>query len=50
MEELVGVSGDDVFFDEHFDAVSDGLEEAEGADAVGAEAVLGAGKDFALED
>ena len=44
------LSGNDVFLGEGLDAVGDGLEEAEGAGAVGAEAVLNAAEALALED
>ena len=49
-EELVGAGGDDVFLDEELDAVGDGLQPAElAADAGGAEAVLDAAGDLALQ-
>ncbi len=46
----VGAERNDVFLGQRFDAVGDGLEKAEGADAVGAETVLDAAQAFALED
>ena len=47
---MSALRGDDVFLGQRLDAVGDRLQEAEGADAVGAEAVLDAAEAFALED
>src|SRR5262249_52233617 len=48
-QELVNVAGDDLFLEEEFQAVGDRLEQAKGADAVGADAVLHVGGELALD-
>ena len=47
---MVRAERDDIFFGQRLDAVGDRLEEAGGADAVRAVAVLHAAQAFALED
>ena len=44
----IGGAGDDVFLGDELEEIGDGLEEAEGADAVGADPVLEAAGDLAL--
>ncbi len=50
MHHVVGGKGNNVLLNNHFDAVGQRLEQAEGADAIGAEAVLHAAEDFAFAD
>src|SRR5215472_7341408 len=47
--ELIGVGGDDVFFEKKFYSIGDGLKQTMRADAHGAEAGLHVGHDFAFE-
>ena len=49
MHDLVGRAGNDVFLGQRLHAVGDGLQDAEGADAVGAVAVLDAAQAFAFK-
>jgi hypothetical protein len=42
--------GDDLFLEQQFDAISEGLEESEGSDAVGPNAVLHPCGEFAFEE
>src|SRR5579859_7966584 len=42
------MAGDDLFFEQEFDTVRDGLENAPGADAIGTETVLRPRRDFSL--
>src|SRR5439155_11521035 len=49
MHDLIRTRGHDVFLDQHFDAVSDGLEQTEWADAIRAIAVLHPRENFPLQ-
>ena len=49
VEQLVHLGGDDLFLEDELESVGDGLEQAPGADAVGADAVLRPGGDLALQ-
>jgi hypothetical protein len=49
-EEFVGVGGDEFFLEDELHAVDDGLEEALGPGAVGADAVLDPSSGFAFEE
>src|SRR5206468_12970272 len=49
MHDLIRTRGHDIFLDQHFDAVSDGLEQTEWADAIRAIAVLHPRENFPLQ-
>ena len=49
MHDLVCTCRDDVLFDQHFDAVSDGLEKTERPDAVRSVAILHSRQNFSLQ-
>jgi hypothetical protein len=50
MHRRIGAQGNNVFLGERLDAVGDRLQNAEAANAVGAEAILNAAEPLALED
>ncbi len=50
MHRGIGAQRNDVFLGERLDAVGDGLEEAKGPDAIGADAILDAAQPLALKD
>src|SRR5437016_4684610 len=50
MDDLVGTNRNDVFLDQHLDAVGNRLEETEWTDAIRAVAILHASKNFAFEN
>ena len=49
MHDFIGPRGDDVFLDEHFDAIGDWLEKPEWADPVRSVAILHSSENFSLQ-